>query len=65
VRLAACAAQQRADALLAMAPPDIEFLERRLRASRAAVGDVAALEEEGRRLTVGRALAEARELPAG
>ncbi len=65
LRLAACAAQQRSDAQLAMAPPDVDFLERRLVLSRAAVGDVAALEEEGRRLTVGQALAEALELPAG
>ena len=65
LRLAACAAQQRSDAKLAMAPPDVEFLERRLGVSRAEVADVAAVEEEGRRLTVGQALAEARELPAG
>jgi predicted ATPase/class 3 adenylate cyclase len=65
LRLAACAAQQRADAQLAMAPPDVDFLESRLVLSRAAVGDVAPLEEEGRRLTVSRALAEALELPAG
>jgi tetratricopeptide (TPR) repeat protein len=65
VRLAACAALQRANAQLAVAPPDVEFLERRLAVSRAAVGDVGPLEDEGRRLTVGQALAEAAGLPAG
>ena len=48
-----------------MAPPDVDFLERRLVLSRAAVGAVTPLEEEGRRLTVSQALAEALELPAG
>ena len=59
VRLAAAAAEQRLAAGLTLAPPDREFLERRLAVSRAVVGEAQVrIEAEGRALDTAGAVAD-------
>ncbi len=63
VRLAACADEQRTLNRMPLSTPDRAFLERRLAASRRALGErLAEVERAGRELTTEDALAEAAEI---